>query len=332
MEEVKIIVNQISILTLLGLIGFIAGKTKYLPENAGTIISRVVIKLTAPLLIFITLAKRELSMDSISSIMWVYLFGIIFMLISFVLGSLVSKFIGIKDATANIYKMHSMFGNVIFLAYPLLGSLFGDDGLFYSVIFGIANDTLLWTLGIFLVNKHKKTDAKENLKHLINGNTIALCLGLIVMFAKMFLGKSVNNIPYVHEVSGFLFDTFNSLGTTTFPLSMLFIGLILSEIKIEKLSDFKNRAHILVLALFKLIIVPILALVLLLVTVRSLDPIAKYVIVLELAMPCGTIVPALAAEYESDYRSATENVFVTTILGIVTIPFIVYLLQSLIEL
>ena len=332
MEEVKIIVNQISILTLLGLIGFIAGKTKYLPENAGTIISRLVIKLTAPLLIFTTLAKRELSMDSLSNIMWVYLLGIIFILISFVLGSLVSKFIGIKDAAANIYKMHSMFGNVVFLAYPLLGSLFGDDGLFYSVIFGIANDTILWTLGIFLVNKHKKTDAKENLKRLINGNTIALCSGLIVMFAKMFLGQSVNNIPYVHEVSGFIFDTFNSLGTTTFPLSMLFIGLILSETKIEKLSEFKDRAHILVLALFKLIIVPVLALLLLTVTGKAIDPIAKYVIILELAMPCGTIVPALAAEYGSDYRSATENVFVTTILGIVTIPFIVYLLQSLIKL
>jgi predicted permease len=86
-----------------------------------------------------------------------------------------------------------------------------------------------------------------------------------------------------------------------------------------------------VLALFKLIIVPILALLLLIVTGKSLDPIAKYVIILELAMPCGTIVPALAAEYGSDYRSATENVFVTTILGIITIPFIVYLLQSLIK-
>lgn len=331
MEEVKIIVNQIFILALLGFIGFVAGKKRYLPENTGTIISRVVVKLTAPLLIFITLAKRELNIESISSIIWVYLLGILFLVISFIFGSFASKIMRLKDATANIYKMHSMFGNVIFLAFPLLSSLFGDDGLFYAVIFSIANDTLLWTLGIYLVNKHKKTSLRENLKHLINGNTVALCSGLIVLATRMILGRSINNIPYVYEVSGFIYNTLNSLGSTTFPLSMLFIGLILSEIKIQKLSDFKNRAHILVLAAFRLIIVPVLALLLLSFTGKWIDPIAKYVIILELAVPCGTIVPALAAEYGSDYRSATENVFVTTILGIITMPFIVYLMQSIIK-
>ncbi len=331
MEEVKIIVNQISMLTLLGLIGFIAGKTRYLPENAGTIISRVVVKLTAPLLIFITLAKRELSIENITSILGVYFLGVMFLVISYVIGSTGSKVMRLEGATANIYKMHSMFGNVIFLAFPLLSSLFGDDGLFYGVIFSIANDTLLWTLGIFLVNKHKKTNVKENLKRLINGNTVALCLGLLVLSIRMVLGQSVNNLPYVYEVSGFIQDTLNSLGSTTFPLSMLFIGLILAEIKIEKMSDFIKRAHILVLSLFRLIIVPVLALILLSFTGNWIDPVAKYVIILELAVPCGTIVPALAAEYGSDYRSATENVFVTTVLGILTMPFIVYLMQIIIK-
>lgn len=331
MEEVKIIVNQISILTLLGLIGFIAGKTKYLPENAGTIISRVVVKLTAPLLIFITLAKRELDIGNITSILGVYFLGVLFLVISYFIGSFGSKIMRLEGATANIYKMHSMFGNVIFLAFPLLSSLFGDDGLFYGVIFSIANDTLLWTLGIFLVNKHKKTNIKENLKRLVNGNTVALCSGLIVLIIKMALGQSLNKLPYVYEVSGFIHNTLNSLGSTTFPLSMLFIGLILAEIKIEKVSDFIKRAHILVLALFRLIIVPVLALILLSFTGNWIDPVAKYVIILELAVPCGTIVPALAAEYGSDYRSATENVFVTTVLGIITMPFIVYLMQIIIK-
>lgn len=331
MEQVRIIINQISILTLLGLIGFIAGKTKYLPENAGIIISRVVVKLTAPCLIFVTLSKREFSIENITSILGVLLLGNLFLMVSYLIGSAVCKIMKLEGATANVYKMHSMFGNVIYLAFPLLGSLFGDDGLFYGVIFSIANDTLLWTLGIFLVNKHKKTSLKDNLKHLINGNTVALCLGLIVLIIKMFLGPSINNIPFIYEVSGFIHDTLNSLGSTTFPLSMLFIGLILSEIKIEKVSDLVKRAHIFVLALFKLFIVPILALILLSFIGGWIDPVAKHVIVLELAVPCGTIVPALAAEYGSDYRTATENVFVTTVLGIISMPLIVYLMQIMIK-
>jgi len=331
MEEVRIIINQISILTLLGLIGFIAGKTNYLPQNAGIVISKVVVKLTAPFLIFVTLAKKDFSMESITSILGVLVLGTLFLIAAFLISSFGCKILKLEGATANIYKMHSVFGNVIYLAYPLLSSLFGDDGLFYGVVFSIANDTLLWTLGIFLVNKHKKTSIKDNLKHLINGNTIAMSLGLIVLIVKMLLGSSVNNIPYIQEVSGFVHDVLNSLGSTTFPLSMLFIGLILSEIKIEKVSDFVKRLHIFVLALFKLIIVPVLALILLSFTGDWIDLVAKHVVVLELAVPCGTIVPALAAEYGSDYRTATENVFVTTVLGIFSMPFIVYLMQIMIK-
>lgn len=331
MEEVRIIINQISILTLLGLIGFVAGKTQYLPQNTGTVISRVVVKLTAPLLIFITLAKREFSKGSITSILGVYFLGMFFLMLTYVIGSLGCKIMKLEGATANIYKMHSMFGNVVYLAYPLLSSLFGDDGLFYGVIFSIANDTLLWTLGIFLVNKHKKTNWKDNLKHLINGNTVALCSGLIILIIKTLLGPSINNLPFIHKVSGFIYDTLNSLGSTTFPLSMLFIGLILSEIKIEKASELIKKVHILVLCLFRLFVVPVLALLLLSFTGDWIDSVAKYVIVLQLAVPCGTIVPALAAQYDSDYRSATENVFVTTVLGIVSMPFIVYLMQIIIK-
>ncbi len=331
MKEVMIILNQISILTLLGLIGFISGKTGYLPANAGTIISRVVVKLTAPLLVFITLSGRQLDTGNISNIVWIYVLGLIFMMISFALGSFLCRVMQLEGATANVYKMHSMFGNVIYLAFPLLSSLYGDDGLFYAVIFGIANDTLLWTLGIFLVNKREKASVKENLKRLINSNTIALCLGLSVLVIKTIFGQSVYNIPYISQTSGFIYDSFHLLGSTTFPLSMLFIGLILSEIKIEKLSDLIKRVHIFILSLFRLILVPVLATLLLVVIGRFIDPVAKYVIILELAMPCGTIVPALAAEYGSDYKSATENVFVTTVIGIFTLPFIVYLMQNLIR-
>ncbi len=331
MNEVMIIINQISILTLLGLIGFISGKTGYLPENAGTIISRVVIKLTAPLLVFVTLAGRELDRNNISNIVWIYMLGIIFMMISFGFGIFLSRVMKLEGATANIYKMHLMFGNVIYLAFPLLSSLYGDDGLFYAVIFGIANDTLLWTLGIFLVNKHENTSLRKNLKRFINSNTIALCLGLIVLIIKTIFGQSVYNIPYISQTSSFIYDSFHLLGSTTFPLSMLFIGLILSEIKIEKVSDLVKRVHIFILSLFRLILVPLLATLLLVAIGRWIDPVAKYVIILELAMPCGTIVPALAAEYGSDYRSATENVFITTVLGIFTLPFIVYIMQNLIK-
>lgn len=325
-QQILTLVNQISILALLGLVGYIAGKTRYLPDNSGVVLSRVVIKLTAPLLIFTTLAGRNFTKDILINGVWIYVLGASFILISFAVGHFWGKALGLKGATENVFKMHFMFGNVIFLAFPLLKSLYGDDGVVYAVLFNLASDTILWTLGIYLVNKHNKIRWKDNLKHLINGNTIAFASGLAIILLKANFKGFIDSIPYVYNVSGFVYQTFHPLGETTVYLSMLFIGLILSEIRIKNIRDLLKRYHIFVLSLFKLIIIPSFALFILSFTGNLIDPLARAVVILQLSMPCATIVPALAAQYESDYKSATENVFFTTILGIITMPFMVYLL------
>jgi predicted permease len=324
-QQVQILVNQISILVIMGLLGFIAGKTRYLPENSGSVLSRLVIKLTAPVLIFITLASRNFTKDILINGIWIYLSGAVFIMISFVAGHFTGKILGLKGATENIYKMNFMFGNVIYLAFPLLRSLYGDDVLIYAVLFNLANDTILWTLGVYLVNRHNKVGWKDNIKHLVNGNTIAFAAGLVIILLKVNFMPFIGRIPYIFEVSGFVKSALYPLGEVTVPISMLFIGLILSETKINNAVELLKRVPTFVLSLFKLILIPCLALVVLS-FIDFIDPLAKAVIVLQLSMPCGTIVPALADQYGSDYKFATENVFFTTILGIVTMPFMVYLL------
>jgi len=325
-QQVQILVNQISILVIMGLLGFIAGKTRYLPENSGSVLSRLVIKLTAPVLIFITLASRNFTKDILINGIWIYLSGAVFIMISFVAGHFTGKILGLKGATENIYKMNFMFGNVIYLAFPLLRSLFGDDVLIYAVLFNLANDTILWTLGVYLVNRHNKAGWKDNIKHLVNGNTIAFAAGLVIILLKVNFMPFIERIPYIFDVSGFVKSALYPLGEVTVPVSMLFIGLILSETKINNARELLKRVPVFVLSLFKLILIPCLALVVLS-FINFIDPLAKAVIVLQLSMPCGTIVPALADQYGSDYKLATENVFFTTILGIVTMPFMVYLLS-----
>lgn len=61
----------------------------------------------------------------------------------------------------------------------------------------------------------------------------------------------------------------------------------------------------------------------------STDSFIKTILVLQVAMPCGTLVAALAAQYESDYRFASERVFFSTVSGIFTLPLLVYLLQRM---
>ena len=49
--------------------------------------------------------------------------------------------------------------------------------------------------------------------------------------------------------------------------------------------------------------------------------------VMQLAMPIGTLTVSIAAEYDSDYEMAADNVFVSTLFSIITLPLIAYLLK-----
>lgn len=320
-EAVIKIIYQIVVLVLLGLTGFVAGKSKYLPENTGIILSRIVIKLTAPLLIVTTMANYDFDSKTLQDGMHIFVFGIIFLLLAFFASQFLEACLKLQEPTAGIYKMLAMFGNVIFLAYPLLDSLYGEKGIIYAIFFNIANDALLWTLGIYLVNRHNAREWKSNLKHLVNGNTIAFSIGVIFILCN--LKSAINNGgPWAKGTYDLLFNTFSPLGKTTIYLSMLFIGLILSEVKISSFGDLIKRYPLFVLSALKLVVIPVAGLMILNALGALVDPFVKAIVVLQLAMPCGTIIPALASQYDSDYKFATEGVFVSTILGIFTLPLI----------
>jgi len=231
---------------------------------------------------------------------------------------------GIKEKTKNIYIAQSMFGNVIFMAYPLLKAMYGDIGIVYAIFFNIANDAILWTLGVYLFNKHNTKNWKDNLSHLVNPNTLAFLGGILIIALKSLF--KIDKIVVYNNVWKIFYDTFNGLGHTTIYLSMVFIGLILSNIKISGINDILSKSRYIVYSAFKLLIVPIIAILFFKLTNDFFDVFVKRIVVLQLAMPASTIVSALALQYDSDYNAATEGIFISTILSMITLPFIVYLL------
>ncbi len=326
MSQVQIIINQIIILALLGLTGFIAGKKKVLPEDSHKYISAFILKITTPLLIFTTMGNYSFTSETIKNGMYIFIFGMVFMLIAGAVSLGPCKVMNIKDKTKNIYISQSMFGNVIFMAYPLLKAMFGDIGIVYAIFYNLANDGLLWTLGVYLFNRHnKKKSWKDNLSHLVNPNTMAF-IGGIGMIASKTLFK-IDNIPGYNKVWEIFYAAFNGLGHTTIYLSMVFIGLILSSIKINGVKDILSKFRYFVHSMFKLLIIPLIAVAFFALANGFFDPFVKRIVVLQLAMPASTVVSALALEYDSDYIAATEEIFISTILSIFTLPFIVYMIM-----
>ncbi|HHV99448.1 MAG TPA: AEC family transporter [Clostridiaceae bacterium] len=324
MQQITII-RQIVILVILALVGFISGKKKHLPENSGVVLSKFVVKVTLPSLIFTTLTGYDFSKQEIIDGCIVYICGLVFILFSFVIAKLISDRLKIDDAQKSIYKMLSTFGNIAYMGFPLLESLYGNRGLIYAIFFQLANDTLLWTLGIYLVNRQNTKSWRDNIKHLFNINTLAFAIGIVAIAVNF--QELTRRFGLLGTVYKMVFDALNPLGKSTTYISMIFIGLILSKATFRSVSDIFKKYSIFIFSFVKLLVIPVVAYIVLQFAGRNLDPLVLNVIVLQLAMPAGTIVSALTAEYNSDYQYATEGVFISTVLSVITLPLLLFILK-----
>lgn len=319
------IITQIIMLVLLGLTGYAAGRTRYLSRETGIVLSRVVIRVTAPFMIFTTMTGQRFTSDILRDGAALFIFGFAGISAAFALAWLVSGKMRLQPAARSIYLIDSMFGNVSFLAFPLLFALFGQQGIIYAIFYNLANDMLLWTLGIFLLNRQNDAHWKQNLKQLVNANTIAFTMGLAAILGD-FQGK-VQQWEGLRNVYSVFYNTFYPLGQTTIYISMVFIGLILSDTHIGGLSGLRKRYPLLVLSLCKLLVMPVLALGVLTAMGNWVPVQVKVIGVLQMAMPCATVIPALAEQYGVDYEFATEAVFFSTILGMISLPIMVWIIQ-----
>jgi len=324
MQEMNVITSQIAVLMLLTAIGYLAGRTGYLPGNTGEFLAKVVIRITAPSLIISTMTSYDFDDKTLKDGLWVGFYAIIFMLLALVPAVLFSRLLRLEGASSNVFKVHTVFGNASYLALPLFKVLLGDKAVVTAVFFILSFELLMWTLGVYLLNKHKGLTFSGTIKKFININTITCIIGLILALTN--LQQYIKGNAVAETIYNIFYKTFNPLGNCTLPLVMLFVGLNAAN-NAEGLSSILKKRVTLVLAFLKLLLVPLFSLLVLLLLGDMVDPFVRTVVVLELAMPCATIVVALSAEYGSDYKQAGDNTIITTVLSLVTLPLMMMLLN-----
>ncbi|MBN2749994.1 MAG: AEC family transporter, partial [Bacteroidales bacterium] len=291
----------------------IAKRFNVLSDEGRDALAKIVIEVTLPFLIFSTFAKMDFSPELATGSLLVFILAFVNLVFLFLAGRLSSSALGLQQPQQVVHTLHTMFGNIVFLGFPLLDALFPDGrGIFYGAIYQLASNTVTFTYGVYALSRGTE---RQGLKSLINVNTIALFAGGVVML----LGIKVD----------FRLDTaFTALGKAISPLSMIYIGAILVGM------DFKaafKQVSVYMLCFVKLLVMPVLLVALYAFAIDVLkiayDPITLFVVGLQAAMPAQTIVVVLSRRYGADYKLATSNLMVTTILSIVTLP-LVYLAIS----
>lgn len=136
--------------------------------------------------------------------------------------------------------MYSNAGNMII---PMILSIFGEEWVIYSSAFIVVQLILLWTHGKTLVCGEKKMEWK---KILSNVNIISIAIGVLFMAFRIYLPEVITS-------------TFNTVGSTMAPLSMLVIGMMIARMDMKQ--TVRNR-RIYLIAVLRLVLCPLIGLVL----------------------------------------------------------------------
>jgi predicted permease len=314
--QTQVIITQIIILAVVVLIGAIAAKFRVLTIDSKDMLSKVIFNISLPLMLFTNFFRLEATPRLIANsliILAISGFVIFFLLL---VGWITAKAFRLKGSESAVFKVHAMFGNTIFLGFPLITALYGVEGLLYASMFQLVSTIIMWTIGVIILNQGNGTSWKKSLRKVLNPNTIATVTGLICFILSV-------RLPDI------LLKPMTELGSANTWLSMLYIGAMLV---LSNVGGLLKKKNLYLVSFNRLILGPALLIVIFyLIGLTGLAPekLVTSVIILEASMPCMVTVVIMAKEFGSDDRLATGNVFVSTILSILTLPLVVMVLEKL---
>ena len=309
MTTFEILLQQIGLFVIYILAGVILVRTKVLNKETLEPISKFVIKMALPVMIFINIidgVNKEILFGSCQ----ILLIAAGFYVVMFLVSLWMTKFFHLAENRAGIYQAMMLFGNIGFMAVPVISNVFPGNGILYVSVFMIFDQFMLWTLGVKLTTP--KGSGRFDPKKLINPATVAILIGMILMLTEV-------RIPS-------LLDTgLRKIGATASPLAMIYIGGIFAELPLKK--------YLKELSLYGIVLVRMLLAPLLMFLVLGFFPVngeIRLAMALVTGMPTMTAVVMMANASGLDGDYALGGVFITTLCGIVTLPCICWLLQYVI--
>lgn len=297
----KMLNTQLILLIYMG-VGMYCMKTHIIDQNAKKKLVDLILKITLPCMIFNSFNKPLTPEILIQTAMILFVAACISIL-SFLLGKVIyNRF---PQDKKSILQYCTLVNNSGFLGMPMVASVYGNDGLFAASIFIIPNRIFMWTAGLSVFTT---ADFKTKCRNiLLNPCIITVFLGL---------ARRISGFP----VPGFADTSIANIGAVTSPLSMMVIGTMLVGVPWKELLD----PSIFYLAFIRLIALPLVALAIL--KLIHVEPMLAGVSLILTGMPAGSTSALLAAKYGSDEDYASRCIVTTTLLSLVTIPFLMLLL------
>jgi hypothetical protein len=320
------------ILEMVGIIaaGWAARRAAYLTEESASGLSRVVVDLAFPCLVF-TQLLRTVDPEALSRDWYLPLLGAGIILGSALLGLATAPLFARPGRQAT-YVFLAATPNWVFLPLPIAEALFGDPGVTVILLCSVGAQLSLWTVGVAIL-RGRAPDRRAWRRLLTSPGLLATLAGLALAWQAPAARDLLAAEPAGH---GLLFQTLTpllkaaaSFGGITIPVSLLLIGAAMGGLKAG--SDTHGR-ELAGLALARLILpLPAAVLVFRLAALAGWEApgMIRSLAYLVACMPVAISSSVMAERYGGDCPLAARAIFVTSLLSIATVPLLVLLTARL---
>ncbi|MDY6243630.1 MAG: AEC family transporter, partial [Lachnospiraceae bacterium] len=223
-------------------------------------------------------------------------------LLLILVAELIIPFFHFPKKSEGIYKILLVFTNMGFMGFPIMSAMYGSESLLYASVFMLPFNFLIYTYGIFrLIGGVEKP--RVILKKCLNAGVIAVFVTFIIALCNI-------QLPYI------ITQSITMLSNLIAPLCMMVIGATFVNVSFrEVFCDGK----LLIFSVVRLLVIPFVFMFLL----RKItdNVLLQNVAFIVIATPAGSMAAMLAQQYDADYRTASKGIALTTLLSVVTMPF-----------
>lgn len=295
-------IEVILIPTLMILLGFFLKQKSFLNDDAREILSKIVLYIALPSMIFINLRQANVSHD----MLFLPFLGIATSLILLAVAYIYCRARNYSKKTAWTIMIASSIMNTGFIGFPVSLGVFGNEGFLNALFFDLSTSAMIVIYGVILA-KEFGGDRKEVIR-----NTVTFIPLWAVIFGLIF---NVFNIPLVYVVENIL----NYFAQATIPLIMLAIGLSLDY---RNIKDYLSDS--IAVSIFKLALAP--AIMFTLVSLLNIRGMAFNIAILEAGMSTAGNALVLAVQYDLDSDLMSSLIFTTVVVSVFTLTVIISLL------
>ena len=298
--------NQTVIMFMIVIIGALCYKFGLINDEGRKQLSNLVLYVVNPLLIFLSY-MTDMRAELIEGFLWTAAMAAITYIAFIFLSKLIFRDKNSRDPL--IERFSVIYSNCGFMGTPLIFGVFGSDGVFIMNGFITVFNLFVWTHGVMMMSSGKAAGKGRTslLKAVTSPAVIAVILGIIFFFTQI-------------KLPNMIFTALNNVAEMTTPLAMIVAGASIMSAGIIK--SVKNL-RIYIVAAVKLIVLPIAGFAL--IAFLPCADTAKLITLIEFSCPAAAISTMFAIKYERNSEYASQIFAVSTLLSLITLPFIVSL-------